>query len=382
MKSASTSKPDRVPAENPLRTAWRAWDRFWFSPSPPTTLALMRIFAGLIALYVLFGYALDLQGFVGEYAWIGKDVTDFQRNKMDVEAPPNNWDGPVEKVGHGMFVWSLYFHVTDPGWMWTIHLSVMLVTLLFTVGFATRLTSVLTWLGAIMYINRASSSLFGMDTMTNLGLLYLMIAPCGATLSVDRWLEVRRLRQHFGPAYQPPPPPALSSATLATRLVQVNFCIIYLMSGFSKLLGSSWWNGTAPTLVLLNYSFAPFNVGLYAKTITFLASHRWLWEIIMTSGVIGTLAIEVGLPFLIWNPRLRWFMVCCSALLHTMIGLTMGLVTFSLMMLVLLLAFVPPEVSEQVVAGLRQKLRSWIRPSPAVQGPHMKPTGSLVASSK
>jgi hypothetical protein len=380
MKVTAKDLPGNEASEGVFLNAARAWDRFFFSPSPPTTLAVMRIFAGLIVLYVLFAYALQLQAFVGPDAWLNNDTARKLRLEYPMSAPPTSWDGPEVFIGKGQFIWSLYYHVEDPVWIWVIHIGIMLTTLLFTVGFATRLTSVLTWMGYIMYIDRAATSLFGMDTMVNLGLLYLMVGPCGADLSVDRWLQVRRLRRQFGPGYVPPPPEPSVSATFATRLVQINFCMIYLMSGFSKLLGATWWNGTAPTLVLLNYSFAPFDVGLYSKIIGFLVKHRWLWELLMTLGVVFTIFVEVGLPYLIWFRKWRWFMVCCSALLHTQIGLLMGLVTFSLMMLVLLLSFIPPEVCEQVVDRLRERLRTYFRPRPAMQGPHAKTAGTLVGA--
>ncbi len=357
-----------------LRDGWRAWERFWFTPGSPTTLGLMRIFTGLLILYIHVGYAIGLTGYVGPDAWVSQDVMTYLRKDLPYMVPSWNWDNQTIKVGDGQCLFSAYFHVTDPFWIWAVHGCVMLVTLLFTLGLASRLTSVLTWIGHAMYLHRAQTTVFGMDTMTNLGLLYLMIAPSGAVLSLDRWLEVRRGRRRFGPAWTPPPV-LLPSATFATRLIQVNFCYIYLMSGFSKLLGSSWWNATAPTYVLLNYSFAPFNVPLYVQIITFLAKHRWLWEVIMTSGVVFTFWTEIGLPFLIWNRKLRWLMICCSALLHTAIGLFMGLVTFSLMMLILLLAFVPPEVVEQVLARARERVRSLVGPRVA---PASQTSGPLV----
>ena len=43
------------------------------------------------------------------------------------------------------------------------------------------------------YWQRTPVTLFGMDTMNNIVLFYLMISPCGAALSVDRWLQVRKL---------------------------------------------------------------------------------------------------------------------------------------------------------------------------------------------
>jgi hypothetical protein len=342
---------------------WSAWENFWFRPSPPTTLAVMRIFTGLIMLYVHFGYALALPNYVGRDAWVNNEtVMKYLRHDIEQWAPNLGWDRPEnpkpqgDLLGHGQHIWSIYFHVTSPFGIAVVHAGIIVVTLLFTLGVATRITSVLTWAGAIMYINRANSTLFGMDTMTNLALLYLMIAPCGAALSVDRWVEVRRFRRQHGTAAVMPPV-LLSSATFATRLMQVNFCFIYMAAGTSKLLGATWWNATAPYLFLLNYSFAPFNVGLYARAIVWLAHHRWLWEILAVFGVMFTLFTELAFSFLVWNRKLRWLMMCCSALLHTMIGLLMGLVTFSLIMLVLLLAFMPPEVTEAVLARIGSKLR-------------------------
>ena len=52
--------------------------------------------------------------------------------------------------------------------------------------------------------------------------------------------------------------------------MQVHFCIIYLVSGSSKLLGAAWWNGTALWLCLANYNFAPMRVGLYDQALIFL----------------------------------------------------------------------------------------------------------------
>jgi len=193
--------------------------------------------------------------------------------------------------------------------------------------------------------------------MTNLGLFYLMLSPCGAALSLDRWLQVRRERRRLGAQYVPQPPPPMVSATFATRLFQINFCLIYFAAGTSKLMGTSWWNGTAPNGFLLNYSFAPFDVPAYVKFLKMLVAHRWIWELFGTVGVVSTLFLELGFPFLVWNRYTRWLMVSGSILFHTLIALLMGLVTFSLMMMVLVLAFVPPEAVQQMV----QSWVSWLQ---------------------
>jgi hypothetical protein len=343
--------------EHPLLYAARAVDRFFFQPSEPTTLGLMRITAGILVLYIQLVYCIGLTDYVGPYAWISNDVTKFVRTDNPMQGPPSNWKDGWESDGEwfkGQWMWSIYYHVEDPKWVWVIHLAIMLAMLLFTLGLWTRVTSVLTWIGSLMYLHRVMQPgmLFGMDTMTNVALFYLMIAPCGAALSLDRWLQVRRERRRLGRNYVPQPPESSVSATFATRLLQINFCIIYFAAGTSKLLGTSWWNGTAPNGFLLNYSFAPFDVLAYVRFLKELVKHRWLWELFGTVGVIGTLCLELGFPFLVWNRNTRWLMVCGAVLFHTMIALLMGLVTFSLMMLVLLLVFIPPE-------AIRQTLESW-----------------------
>jgi hypothetical protein len=68
-----------------------------------------------------------------------------------------------------------------------------------------------------------------------------------------------------------------------------------------------------------------------------------LWEIIMTTGCVYTIILESSFPFLVLNRKLKWIMICGSIMLHTGIGILMGLTTFSLCMVTLVLGFFPPE---------------------------------------
>src|SRR5262249_35055195 len=142
----------------------------------------------------------------------------------------------------------IWYHVTEPFWMWVVHGLVLVVMLMFAVGFCTRITSVLTWLAAVSYMHRSPITLFGGDTMMNILLIYLMIGPSGAALSVDRlisrWWARRKARLAGEPEPEDAPPPKLVSANFALRLMQIHFCIIYFAAGTSKLLGATWWNGT------------------------------------------------------------------------------------------------------------------------------------------
>ncbi len=346
---AQRTRPADAPRE--LAGARAAWDRFWFTPADPTTLGFIRLCTGILVLYVHLAYTFHLLDYVGPDAWLDSRAAHYLRSEIRISAPSSDWsDEPVEIV-RGHTIWSVYFHLTDPLWIYVTHGCILVAMALFAAGLWSRVTSVLACAGSLCYLNRAPTTLFGMDTMMNLLLIYLTIGPSGAVLSVDRWWERRRARA-LGVAL-PPPAPSVS-ANVALRLMQVNFCIIYMDAGLAKLQGSAWWNGTALWGTLANDTFAPLTVAWYYRSLAFLARHRWLWELAMSAGSLFTVALEIGLPFFIWLPRWRPKMVCAAVLLHTGIGLTMGLTPFGLMMLCLLFSFVPPEGVHYLLDRIRR----------------------------
>jgi Vitamin K-dependent gamma-carboxylase len=368
--AASTSQPSA------LARCAQNWNRFWFTPADPTSLGLIRICAGLIVLYAHLCYSFDLQTFFGKYAWIGADrMEDIRKNYPFAE--PARWDKPpfdtapltvaqradLEKWGpdprhlvargHKQ-MWSVWFHVTDPTTMWLVHAGFLVCMLSFTMGFCTRITSVLTWIGMLSYIHRARTSLFGMDAIMTFAVLYLMIGPSGAALSLDRLIhrywatrEARRKGEPAPPLSRPDPS---VSANIALRLLQIHLCIVYLMSGLSKLQGAMWWNGTAVWGTMANYEFSPMQLKIYMAWLRFLASHIWLWELVTTAGTYFTLAFEISFAFLVWNRQTRWLMLTCVVLMHVGIAFCMGLTTFSMIMMTVALAFVPADTIRQLLS--------------------------------
>jgi len=349
-------------------SALQGWSRFWFTPADPTPLGVIRILCGLMVLYVHLAYSYDLMNFHGPSGWLNLGIVNEFRKEAPLVGPTASWEEPPAKppespedlayakrwgmlrsqaaaFGHPLV--SLWFHVTDPTWMWVCHGAMLFIMFLFTIGFCTRVTGVLTWLSILSYIQRAQTSLFGLDTIMNLTVFYLMIGPSGAALSVDRllaqyWRRVQARRKGLVlPEFGPPVPSV--SANLAIRLLQVHVCFVYFASGASKLQGPAWWNGTAPWKTMANYEFSPMNYQWYMYALYFMVDHRWLWELAMSSIAIFTLVFEVGFPFFIWNRNSRWIVISAAVLLHLGIAIFMGLVTFSLMMLVAVSSFVPPE---------------------------------------
>lgn len=259
--------------------------------------------------------------------------------------------------GHPTF--SVWFHVTDPTEMALIHGLILVIMVLFTVGFCTRVTSVLTWLAAVGYIHRTQQVLFGMDTMMNILLVYLMIGNSGAAVSVDRviarYRAVRASLRRNGTideatrAFLTAPPPS-AGAGLALRLIQVHFCFIYLAAGLAKLKGNSWWGGGAIWDVMINPEFTLMRYTWYEEAARAIASIKPLYHTCTALGVWFTWGLEIAFPFLVWT-RLRPFMLWLGILLHAGIGVLMGLNLFELLMMTMLLAFIPGHVIRNRLRG-------------------------------
>jgi hypothetical protein len=286
-----------------------------------------------------------------------KELNDYKNRWLKAD---KNID-PRQLWVRGQYVWSVWFHVTDPTWIAVIHIGILLCMLLFALGLWTPGTGLVTWLGMLSYVNRGTTTFFGMDTIMNVLVLYLTLAhlfarPGSAALSLDRLLwRWRKARQAGTSLAAVGGDTTSASANFAIRMMQIHFCIIYLGSGLSKLMGSAWWNGTAIWATVANPEFAALHLRYYREMLTWLSRHRVLWELSMTGGAAFTLALEIGFPFLVWNRRLRWLMVIGAVLLHTGIALFMGLVGFSLMMLALLVSFIPPATVRQLL-GLADRV--------------------------
>jgi hypothetical protein len=273
----------------------------------------------------------------------------------------------------GTPVFSLWFHILDAQAMAVVHVVIIVIAGLFTLGFCTRVTSALVWFASLCYIHRNPTILFGVDTMMNILLIYMMISPCGAVYSLDNM--IRKWWAHAKPGvvaawyrlWRLPPPAAIApadpvpdvpepsvAANVAIRLLQIHVCIIYLMAGLSKLLGRAWWDGTAIWMTVANFEFAPMQIEAYMWFLEFLGRYQLLFDAFNTGGGLFTLVFEIGYPFLIWRPRLRWAFLCAAILLHGGIGLLMGLKTFSLMMLVMNMAFLRKEEVAWIVNTFTQ----------------------------
>jgi len=291
----------------------------------------------------------------GERQHLGKFLRNLEEGEAGKEriAYIEKWrEDPKLTYAKGRYLFSLWYHVTNPTAMWVFHFIFIGIFVMFTIGLFTRVTSVLAWMAVLFYIHRTQQVLFGMDTMMNVLLFYLMISPCGSAFSIDRLIARYRASKALMRANGQSVPWAEATlagsrpsimANFAVRLFQIHFCFIYAASGLAKLKGTTWWDTTAAWSTIANPEFCPFHLPFYESLLYQIASIRPLLAGFLMVSVYFTLFLEMSLPFLIWT-RLRPIVLIGAIFLHTGIAWIMGLTCFGLLMMTLLLCYVPASV--------------------------------------
>src|SRR5262249_21682059 len=65
-----------------------------------------------------------------------------------------------QAYAEGTVNFSPYYHLTSRTAIWATHFAILAAMVMFTLGLFTRVTSVLTWLGALAYIHRSQPVLY------------------------------------------------------------------------------------------------------------------------------------------------------------------------------------------------------------------------------
>ncbi|MEO2034197.1 MAG: HTTM domain-containing protein [Planctomycetaceae bacterium] len=322
------------------RTVTTGWSDFWFTPTDPATLATIRIFAGLVVLYIYLSCAPERLNLIGPHGWVDAHAVS-ELKSLGSDAP--TLSGAMTMRWWGQSVWN---HVHNDTVASLIYWYFVAAAMCMTVGFFSRTANLLVVVGHLSFVHRSYVSWFGMDSILAMILLYMLIGPSGGAFSVDSLLRRRRRRKSGHEPADGAAIPLRWQANFSVRMIQIHMCVIYLCSGLAKLQGETWWDGTAVLRSLMGYELAPVNLlwlGWFSDT-----SLEWFSSL----SVVATLVFEIGFCFLIWRKLLRPIMLAGAVVLHIGIGVLMGLVGFGAIMVTGCTAFIAPESIRWVVSVL------------------------------
>jgi hypothetical protein len=303
----------------------RAWNRFWFLPSDPLTLSVIRVLAGLIAFYTVLTFTPDLITFFGPHGLLALE------NISRMQEPT-------------YFSFSYFWLFDDPVQLQVAHWIGLTVLGMFTLGLFTRVTSVLALVVTLAYFHRGFALISEMEHILAFVLFYLCLGPSGKYFSLDRLLHKRRSP---APAHQMiarKPAVGYWSATVALRLIQIHLALVYFMMAIGQLREDTWWDGTAvwwlggrQESAMIDISFlyaAPFVINLWT---------------------LGFVVFEICFGALAWNRFLAPLMVVLSFFAWTSIGLITGMLPFAAIMIVAGLAFLPASSTRTALEAIGLK---------------------------
>jgi hypothetical protein len=291
------------------------WQRFWFEPESTSTLALVRIAFGLLVL-----------------AWTLTLTHDAYPFFTDSGLLPNS-----DYEGEAVATWGLLELVDSRLAVALVLAMLSLACLCLIAGQWTRLAAVIVFLG-VLSLERRNPFVFNSgDGLLKVIAFYMMLAPSGESLSLDRR---RRARDAF---WEFP-----SRAPWALRLMQLQLSVLYLSTLWTKLSGSTWNDGTAVSFALRLEDLQRFAAP------SFISGS----ELITNLLTYGTLAIEASVGVLVWNRTLRPWVLALGLTLHLGIDLALRVGFFGYAVVVLYLAFVSPDAVSRRLLTLRGRLPS------------------------
>lgn len=210
-----------------------------------------------------------------------------------------------------------------------------------TIGLSNRFLMILTWVIAQGFIQRNFSVLFGADVIGNLFLFYLSFSRCHDYFSIKSLLLKKNpIKTYSQNSFLD----LLSSVSM--RLLQFQLMTIYAYTGFEKLKGLTWWDGTALWTVLVNPQFTSYDL-MFLRNI----------PIFFAIGTFITIVFEVYFPVMVINKKTRYLWLLVGVFFHLMIGILLDLMPFSLVMMSTYILFVDQNTISNILAKADKYLK-------------------------
>lgn len=245
------------------------------------------------------------------------------------------------RMGLALIVWARFGHdigiYHDPGWA-RLAFAVLFapaVTFMF-LGLWTRLSTLLTAaLVTVLFVYLSmvlhSPGVHHVYLLT-VALWLSALTPAGRSLSIDRWLALRR---HRGAV-----PPPERGPLWGQRLIALQVSVLYFWAAFDKS-EPGYFSGER-----MEVFFAYLYGGAYD-----LDGSAWFGAL-CRAFAWGTVCTEYALAFGLFFRRLQFPLMVAGALFHGTIYLTMSVFTYSATILLLYLAFLDPETVHSGIDAL------------------------------
>lgn len=271
-----------------LKALRRGWNQFFFTPQSPIAIALFRILYGIVLMANLILLWPEWLTWYGAHAWMSLST--------------------MYKIEPGLRLNLFTVLPQSDLWAKSLFWVALLSALLLTLGFMTRLSSIAAFVCLTSIHQRNLLILHSGDTFLRVAGFFLIFAPAGAALSMDRILRVRSGKQ--SPEIAPRSP-------WAQRMIQLELSLLYFFSFWWKSMGVSWVNGTALYYIIHLDEIRRFPVPAWVQR-----------PLVAQLGTWFTLVLEFALGVLIWIKELRYPLLLLGVLFHLCLEYSLNIPIF------------------------------------------------------
>ncbi len=293
------------------------WQRFWFDPVDLTGVALTRMALGA-TLFVTYLFRFQNMNLLTSEALLPKE----QALLLFPEIMRPAWS------------WNFW----PDSWAMAVHCLFCIGLFLWVFGVGGRILGVLLWIIHMGFIQRNYAIVFGADVMAGIFLFYLVLIETPPQMKNFSFFKKNNLFITNSPSSD-------FVSTSLLRLLQIQLAVIYAYTGFEKLKGVTWWDGTAlwsvfanPQMVWMDLSFIK-NISWILPTMAFL-----------------TIIFEIYFPAAMLSKKVRYYWLAAGLFFHIGIGFLMSLWAFSLVILSIYFVFIDPLDLRRLILEMRQKL--------------------------
>lgn len=301
-----------------IKTTIRSIDNFFFKPQPVYNVAIMRIGLGLILFFNWLMLIWDLPLLYGTQGIMSFETSRLYGNQL-------------------RFSLFDYMAPTDDSVI-ILALINFIAILAMTVGYKTRMATFIAFLTLVSFHHRNGMVLNSADSVLRIFLFLSIFTPSGDAFSIDRWLKKRSGKASDKPVLKSP---------WALRLIQIQFCVIYVATVLFKIRGDQWVDGTAVYVATRLDEFYRFPVPML-NNMFFIKLATW-----------GTLIVELALGTLVWFKDLRYWVLISGVIFHLGIEYVMSIPVFEWAMIVLMVSMVDNADIEKLLNFLQEKRLRW-----------------------
>lgn len=255
-----------------------------------------------------------------------------------------SWTDPVRQASNWPSFLSLFMQVQGLGFD-AIYVLTILAGLALAGGFCTRASAMVTlFLWMSLYVANPFVGSGG-DAMLRMVLLYLCFTDAGRRWSADAWLRGRRGQVR-------PLMPAWFSTTLhnlALVLIVHQVLVVYVGSALWKVQSELWTNGTAVYFPLQTEAYSPWRDLIGPIT---------AWSPAVAAATWTAIVIQLFFPVLLLYRPTRFLSLVAITGMHLAIGVFMGIMFFSLVMIAIDMLLVSDRTWAQALAALRQRWKA------------------------